>query len=227
MPKTSNTDLLKELSALKSTYPWIMLVEFDTDLGDYTYMCSNTEEVIWDSETWKPYPFVVGQVKSTSTGQLPKSSLAFFNTTEFNRAVPARVIGEDVTIYFLNLEHKGDFNRDTYPLQFSFKVLSVSINTAITLSLGAPNYLITKIPAKRYVRDYCNFTFNGEHCWVSDSLLTTLRSADSSLPTTCDKSYLLCKRYWDSGITNNVPNIPPYIGYGGFPTIDKGDINYD
>jgi len=232
MPKTNDTNLLKELTDLRSTYPWIMLVELSStedtiDFGNFSRLCSNTEEISWDGETWNPYPFVVGQVKSTSTGSLPKSSISFFNTTEFTRKVTPQVLGCDATVYFLNIKHKSEFTQDTYPIQFSFKVVGVTINEAVSFTLGAPNYLITKIPAKKYVRDYCNFTFLGEHCWLTGEAFTALRNADSSLPTVCNKSYPRCKQFWQSGTINLPEQTPPYIGFGGFPTIDKGDINYD
>jgi len=229
MPKTTDINLLEELTTLRSTYPWIMLIEFEKDFGTFTRCACNNENVSWNGEEWFAYPFKLAALSQTSTGSLSSTNVSFFNTLEISRRLSSSVIGSGLTLYFLNMKYKDNYQvKEDYPLQFSYKVIGASISDYVTLRLGASNYLLTKIPSKKYVRDFCNFLFLGEHCWLKPDTFTSLKEKDTeeTLPVECNKSYQTCKKYWEFGLLNQPDVTPKYIGFGGFPTIDRGDISY-
>jgi hypothetical protein len=117
-----------------------------------------------------------------------------------------------------NSSGQFQYNINNYPLQFKFTVVDGTIGEKIQLTLGSANYLATSIPAKTYFRDFCQFDFLGEFCWMKDV---------PNLPAdiACDKTYETCARH-KKAYENSLPSIMRGIRYGGFPALDKGTIRY-
>ena len=251
MPKIDNTltltaheqTLLEEMNNLRSVYPWVICLEF-LNTSAISNLASNTEDVVWDSTTFSAFPFKIDRVPSTSSGTFPTTSISMFNTLSVAKLINDNngFIGEDVSLYFLNMKVTDDFTKDNYPYRFNFRITGCVIGQYIQFQLGTPNYLKTYLPNKSYIREYCPFVFKGEHCWMRDfsdlfaaydSLHPDCDSLDPAvidcLAIDCDKSYAQCKIYWQNAkdlqpdLTNTVPiGIP----FGGYPTVAKGDLKY-
>jgi len=248
--------LIEEIHKVRSLYPWVWCIEFkDADIiNDIPqYLVSNTEMINWDGKDFLVFPFHIDRIPTTSTGQFPSTNLVTFNTYELVQTIERHngFVGANVVLYILNTKILKQFSNDPsmttdlfnltdYPYKFPFKIKNTTISgSTISFNLGAPNYMLNKIPAKQYVRDFCNFTFKGEHCWmkgIADEVLT----ADAKLSTSflsdpkyldCQKTYQFCKMYWRSATLSEAQDLIPYnipkgIPYGGFPTVAKGDLNY-
>lgn len=236
MPKIDNSvtltteekQLLEEMNNLRSVYPWVICLEF-VNTSAIDNFASNTEDVTWDSTTFSAFPFKVDRIPSSSTGTFPTTNISLFNTRSIAKLINDNngFIGEDVSLYFLNLKVLSDFTKDNYPYKFNFRITGCAINQYIQLQLGTPNYLKTYLPNKTYVREYCSFIFKGEHCWMRN--FEDLFVEDPALDTDCDKSYAQCKAYWQSAVDleNDLINtIPIGIPFGGYPTVAKGDLKY-
>ena len=245
-------DLVNELNKLRSIYPWVWAIEFLSQpvIDDgFDFLVSNTEEITWDSKTFKVFPFHVDRIPSTSTGEFPSTRLNTFNTYRLVQTLERHngFMGVNLLLYFLNVKILQQFNndsdkftRETYPYKFPFRIKGCAVGgNNIVFDLGAPNYLINKIPNRTYIRDYCPFTFKGEFCWMRD-IADDIFNADANLDTPllsdakyqdCQKSYAFCKQYWQSATLSkdkglHSHSIPPGVAFGGYPTVAKGDLTY-
>ena len=233
------TLLLEEMNKLRSFHPWVVCLEFtDSDLiaEGLQYLVANTEDIEWDSKTWSPFPFKIDRIPSTSTGAFPVTKLSIFNTLEIVKLLEDYngFVGKSVSIYFLNTlpDVLTNYTTTTYPYKYNFKVRAASVSQYITLELGSPNYLLSKIPARSYIRDYCSFLYLGEYCWMKDfEDLMDIPDLDAEIYTECNKNYEECKLYFnnvctqiDAGTLSGTK--PNCIAFGGYPTIARGDLNY-
>jgi phage-related protein len=245
-------DILEELNKLRSIYPWVWCVEFlDQEVIDdgFQYLVANTEDLTWDNKVFKVFPFNVDKIPATTTGKFPSTKLQMFNTYKLVQTIERHngFVGVNLILYFLNAKILEQFNNnedkytpETYPYKFPFKVRSSSVSgNTILFDLGAPNYLISYLPSRQYVRDFCPFIFKGEFCWMHE-IADDIFTADAQLETPllsdskyqdCQKSYLFCRQYWRSATLSkdaglHTHDIPPGIAFGGFPTVGKGDLKY-
>jgi len=248
--ESRETTLFKELQNIRSVFPWMWCVEFLDEVREIQRVVANTEAVEWDGVTFQPYPFHVDKIPSTSTGEFPTTRLAFFNTSSLVHAIENGngYINKNLVLYILNARtlkqfnggNVDDYTRNEYPYQFLFKVKGASINNdIILLDLGTPGYLNSKLPARLYIRDFCPFTFQGEHCWLQGifddikqaDLASGLNMLSDPKYNDCMKLYEFCKQYWKSATLTKEKGyhsheLPKGVAFGGYPTVARGDLNY-
>jgi len=102
-----------------------------------------------------------------------------------------------------------------YPLRFVYTVIKTNVSKqTIDLTLGVPNYFQLPFPARLYRRDWCDFAYKGDLCWMKD--YTVISETDG-----CNHTYANCKaHHLDQG--------SPHRGvrFGGFPNLGKGSYRY-
>lgn len=227
--------LIKEKNAISSAAPWLIALYINpgagTDLAGYEYIVADTETLDWlDADnnpvTFQMYPFTLSGLSLSASAKLPNVTVNLFNSATIAKIVEENncFLGSDVTVFMLNKNALKDtsgsfqYNMENYPLQFQFTVTNGTIGQKITLTLGSANYLVNAIPAKQYFRDFCQYDFLGEFCWMKDV---------PNLPSdiACDKTYETCAKF-KKAHEDSLPTPMKGLRYGGFPALDKGTIRY-
>lgn len=189
-----------EKNKVSSTGAWLILLEFDFD-GDTVRLCSNTEDVTWDSETWTAFPFKLDAVQENNEGEIPNVVIYVGNQS---RAIQGYVedanggVDTTVTLRVVHSEHLEEVDPE---IEEEFTVLSCKCTeewAAFTLGGGYPTR--RRFPARRYMTNFCPFEFKGVECGYS--------GGDS----TCDHTLTDCRTKGNSDRFGGFPSIP----MGGF-----------
>jgi phage-related protein len=201
--RTLPIELLMEKNLLSSTHPWLILLDVAYDNGaGIIRIVRNTEDVVFQGNTYTAFPFDIDVDKQSAKGEIPSVQLRVNNAT---RAIQAYLedyeglVGETVTLYLVNMEY---LTVSYAELTFSFEILNCSTNVQwVSFTLGLPNPLSRRFPLYRYI-DRCRYVsnFKGVECKYA--------GADPS----CKGTLADCQSKSNSG------------NYGGFPGLSSGGL---
>ena len=230
--------LIKEKNRLGSTKPWLTALHIDTgvtsNLGAYEYIVADVDPFLWKDDdgndvTFQMYPFKLGGLSIQTAGKLPNVTVNLFNTASVARIVEDNncFLGSTVRVFMINEKGIKDsggnflYTMKDYPLQYIFTVTDGRIGKDITLTLGSANYLTKTIPSKQYFREFCQFNYRGEFCWMRNVPIGQIRPEDSN----CDKTWPQCVKYYER-YSDLLQNKNEGVRYGGFPMLEKGTVTY-
>ncbi len=154
-----------EKNKLASDAPFLILLKIEhSKLESPIYLARNTEDVVWNKQTYVRFPFDIGTV--TSDGQtIPTVDLTISNCggliqsylQEYNGLADAKV-----TLY---LVHENLLDRTDALMTIEFSVNSVSYDEQwITFKLGCSPELYYKFPLNCYMVNYCPYRFKDIRC---------------------------------------------------------------
>lgn len=183
--------------------PWLPLVTITMPAPDTTVfrLVPNTEDVVFQSNTFTAFPVQIDLPKETAKGEIPTLTLRLSNVT---RVVQGHLevlnggIGATVELVIVNTAHLSE---DYAELTLTFDVLSAECTPQwVSLKCGPANPMRRRFPLYRYIARYCNWQFKGVECGYTGS------------DTICRRSYDACKS------KGNLPR------FGGFPGLDAGGL---
>jgi lambda family phage minor tail protein L len=145
------------------TAPWFVLLDIypnKADLSVVLRVVRNTDDVIWQGNTYVAFNFSIQSIEENSNGQLPNVTIQVSNV---NRAVQGQLepysggIGAKVV---LTVVQSADLAGDPVQ-QFTWTILEASATDQwVTFTLGAPNPLRRAFPNGQYVKNHCGVRFN-------------------------------------------------------------------
>ncbi len=192
-----------EKNKLESDGAWITLLEINIRPGLIIRLCRNTDDIVWNGDTWTAFPFQLDAPKQSGSGELPRFAVRVSNIT---RAVEGYLeqegggVGATVRMLVVMSNH---LNLTAAELDEEFSVQSTSYDQDwVTFTLSGATNLFRRVPERRFLKNFCHFQYKGAEC-----------RASSGLPT-CDKSLSACKA------RNNA------VRFGGEPAIPLGGL-YD
>lgn len=162
--KTLDADLIVEKNQLYSSNPWIALLSVDVDGSETWRLAAYPEDVTWNGETWTAFPIYLEQIAEAASGRLDGLNVHVANV---NQVVSAYVengnlLGNDVTIYFVNKAHLAvTSDIPTY----TYRINRISTTETVALfELGHNDLISLQWPWQRFVRDRCRFRYKGTRC---------------------------------------------------------------
>ena len=221
---TSNA--VMEFNKLNSKNPILILSELTFGTPAVTYYFINNEDALdWGGNTYNPLPFTFDVIPGKTADTLPEVRLDIMNLTSMLQYLDENdgLIGCNVVLFIVYATEsagvwsiEGTRSND-YPLRFSYTIKKITVTkTTIQCTLGVPNYFQLPFPARLYRRDWCDFAYKGDLCWMNGR--TVVSEAD-----TCDHSYSNCKTHH----LDQVAASPPLgVPFGGFPNLGKGSYRY-
>ena len=227
--KTLSNAAVTEFNSLNSRRPILLLAELDITIsGTKTthYLVNNNEDIVWGSNTYSAFPFTFDVIPSKSADTLPEVNLEMMNLSgmlEYLESADSKgLIGYRVVLYIVYATETAgvwaintdDLPYADYPLRYAYIITKTSVSkTAISMTLGVPNYFQRPFPARLYRRDWCDFAYKGDLCWMKDYT--------PAITDSCDHSYTNCKLHHASQSLS-------YTGvrFGGFPNLGKGSYKY-
>ncbi len=219
-----------EFNKLNSKNPILLLLELsyddNNDGTDETYYFINNEDSLsWGGNTYNPLPFAFDVIPGKSADTLPEVQLEVMNLTTMLEVLNDNdgLINCDVTLYIVYATESagvwsiaGTYATD-YPLRFTYTIKKTQVSkTTIRFTLRVPNYFQLPFPARLYRRDWCDFLYRGDRCWMKDRTVV-------SESNTCDNSYANCKAHKEDQVAASPPLGVPF---GGFPNLGKGSYRY-
>lgn len=161
--------LILEKNKLASAEPWLLLLRLtltETPLA-YLYLVRNTDNVVYDGQTYTAFPFEIGDFKQSNAGEIPSISLRVCNIMQsLQSEIEAYdgLVGRTVTFYLVHNAHLTD-GTSYATLTWTFNITGCSVTWEwITFTLSAPNPLRRRFPLYRYMPNSCPWIFKSVEC---------------------------------------------------------------
>jgi len=238
MSKNLTATLIQQKNKIDTRNPWLVALDIVTNKDPVNfqeeYLVNNNEPLVWGNTTYEPAPFKLGTLPAKSSGELPTIDISLFNTLELAQFLNAHdgLIDHPVSIYLVYAtqditsgvwsiaEDKVD-----YPLKHSYVITECTITRdVVKFKLGVPNYLKRPFPARLFHKDFCDFMYKGEYCWMRNHQYDENDPEEVKLDV-CNHTYEDCKRHYKFFDMENT-NWKVGIDYGGFPNIGRGSYVY-
>jgi len=221
MAKVFTNSLIAQKNNMNNRQPWLVAAEISVP-GGTEYIVNNNEALEWSGQSYSPFWFNFGTIPGRSTGELPEVAVTVFNTVEMAEYVGENdgLMGYGVIVNLIYATKSGSVwsiaeSSTDYPLRHSFVIIDCRPERdRISFVLGTPNYLRRSCPAGLYHKDWCDFVFQGDYCWMRD--YTAIGIAN-----TCNNTYTNCSAHY-----NDQSRPGSGIGFGGQPNIGKGSYVY-
>lgn len=220
MPDFS-TAATRDLNSLTSNNPWLIFIDLNIP-GDNQHYVLNNENITWNNIDYTASYFELTAIPAKTTEELPEVTLSVLNSAELTSDIEENdgYIGTPLVVYYVFYDKSAPpaqgapiISQADWPLKFSFTLTGCTIKTQmIDFTLGGPNYLQQQFPARLYRRDVCDFKFQGDYCWMKGK---------TPVHTGCNHTLSDCIKHWEE---QNKPN--PWIPFGGFPAVGKGNFRY-
>jgi phage-related protein len=171
---------------------------------DPLYFCANTENIVWDSNTWIATSFDIDEIGENTSGDAPSFNIKVSNV---NRLMESYIVQYDqwlklnshaaieVTLYIVNTHNLGSAVAE---FEYTADVLSYTADAVwVTFELGSSNLLNFVFPKDVYTANSCRWIFKSDECGYSGP------------EGTCRKTLSACTEYGNES------------RFGAFPSIDS------
>ncbi|MCX7779606.1 MAG: DUF1833 family protein [Negativicutes bacterium] len=193
-----------EKNKLSSDGAWLVLLEIAIGTT-IIRICRNTEDIIWNGQTWIAFPFELEDVSEDSKGELPQVTVKVSNvlrTIQRYLEESNGGIGASVTLRVVHSEHLDLTDPE---IEETFTVVATKTDTQwVYFILGGDDPSRRRVPERRYLKDFCPFTYGGIECGVSAAVKATYPA--------CNKTLAHCRQRGNS------------VRFGGEPAIPAGGI---
>jgi lambda family phage minor tail protein L len=178
-----------------STYITLLEIHIRPDL--ILRVCTNTDDISWNGETWVAFPFELDSFQQTSGEEFPRLTVRVSNVTRAVEGYLEQVgggVGATVKIMVVMSAHL----EETAPIESEeFMVQSTSCDQNwVTFTLSGSANILRRVPERRFLKNWCPFQYKGPECRASSSL------------TTCDKSLKNCQERNNGMRFGGEPGIP-------------------
>jgi lambda family phage minor tail protein L len=175
----------------------IILLEITIRPDIILRLCANTDDIVWNGETWVAFPFELDSMNQTSGKEFQQITIRVSNVT---RAVESYLeqasggVGASVRILVV----MSAYLEETAPLESEeYTVQSTSCDQDwVTFTLSGAVNLLRRVPERRFLKNWCPFQYKGPECL-----------ATSGLPT-CDRSLKACQERNNGERFGGEPGIP-------------------
>lgn len=199
--KSLSEALIFEKNKLATPSAWIVLLEITLTDDTVFRFARNTEDVVFDGNTYTAFPFEIDSIGQHSKGEIPTVRLKISNVTQLIQPYLETLdggIGSTVKVIVVNSAHLSE----TYTeLEMTFDVIACNSTAQwVTFTLGAPNPLRQRFPLDQYIAMHCRWRFKSIEC------------AYSGGETDCNRTFKRCREL------NNT------VRYGGFIGMRSGTV---
>jgi lambda family phage minor tail protein L len=221
MTRELTPQLTEEAGKLRSASPWIWLLEVEVPTSPPTRyrFAANPEAIVFDGQTYSPFPMRVGEVRQSADGDIPTIEVTIDNA--------ALVIGHAVDQYDgltgqpakLILVNAADLGNPASRIEESGEVQSVSVSArSVQVQLSAFSLYRLRIPASRYVSRGCRWQFASAECGYE--IPSGATNAVGGGFNFCRKSLAACRERGEDEEARTVDVLHPKR-FGGAPGIPR------
>jgi lambda family phage minor tail protein L len=144
MPLEGSDELKEQKNLLEQKDPWVFLFELQLDESDWEYYTNHVEPVVWNGQTWNPFPLGISGLRVSSKGEVPTAQVTVGNVggflTDYLR-LNNGLSGKQGNLYEVNLFKLDDPVATVIPEKFMIVGASSKENAVVfTLSLMIDAY---------------------------------------------------------------------------------------
>ena len=161
--------LIQEKNKLSSTYPWLILLDISipSTPASIIYLVRNTDDIVFNGQTYIAFPFTIDATKQNATGQIPTVTLQVSNVT---RALQVYLeaykglVGQSIIMRVVNANYLTENYVD---LTFTFEILDCTSTVEwVSFTLGSTSSLTRRFPLYIYLAGMCRYAvyFKGVEC---------------------------------------------------------------
>ena len=190
-----------EKNKIESGAAWLILLEVHVSPSIILRLVRNTEDIVWNSQTWTAFPFEFDPPKQTSAGELPNFQLRVSNITRTVEGYLEQAGGGVGATVRVMVVLSSNLTNPNPELDEEFSVQSTSYDTQwVTFTLSGAVDLFRRVPLRRFLKNFCPYKYKGPEC-----------KAQSNYQS-CDKSLGACRLRGNE------------VRFGGEPAIPQGGI---
>ena len=186
-----------EKNKIEGDNVWLILLEVEISPSIILRLVRNTEDIVWNGETWTAFPFEFDAPKQTSVGELPNFQIRVSNITRTVEGYLEQAdggVGASVRIMVVMSKHLDI----THPeIDEEFSVQSTSYDAEwVTFTLSGAVNLFRRVPLRRFLKNFCPYKYKGPECKAQSGYMT------------CDKSLAACRARGNEARFGGEPAIP-------------------
>jgi hypothetical protein len=182
-----------ERHKLASGEPWVMLMCLQwpgsadpTAAQQYIYLARYDEPVVFDAadgrgpQTYQPFNFDLGDLKTSSNGQVPELEVKVSNVMRILQTTLEQysgVVGGNLTLYGVNLANPT--GEPDLTLSFTVKQ-TISDAKLVTFKLGASSPLRRLFPIWMYRPNFCAWSYKSAQCGYTGPMPTCSHTIDGA-----------------------------------------------
>jgi len=153
---------------------WLILLEIDTPaLDEPLKLVRNTEDIVWDSETWTAFPFELAESKQSSDGMIQSIALRVSNVLrQIEKYVNEADGGTDTTVT-LRVVYSEELALDAV-IEEIFKVGKIRCtNDWVIFELQPDSFFTQLFPRDLFSRTSCKKKFKGRECGYTGTIYSS------------------------------------------------------
>ena len=170
-----------------------MLYETEFGIAEIQYLAEYDADVLFNTHTYLKAPITHEMLSINASGEISAVNVKISNV---NRAIWAYVMandafrGEKVTLRLVFADHLDDPDAHMdwiyYVDSANFDESTQEANFLLTTKLDLFN---VEIPARKFDRYWCKWTYKEEGCWIWNGSIYVAPTAFTNEVTDCDLSY--------------------------------------
>lgn len=163
--KTLPANLILEKNKLATPSAWLILLKITVPDGTVLRFVNNTEDIVYQGNTYTAINFNIEPTKSSGTGQIPTVSLSISNVTRIIQAYLESLDGAVDSEVLITVVNSAYLAENYAELEMLFSVLATTANAQFVIfTLGAPNPLRKRFPPYQFIGNHCNWKFLSAEC---------------------------------------------------------------
>lgn len=175
--KNLPANLIIEKNRIASQNAWLVLLDITLTDNTRFYLVKNTENIIFNRQTYYAINFEIEPTKHSGRGEIPTVTLRVSNVLRILQAHLERLtggVGSSIKVTVVNSAH---LNENYAELEMTFDVIATIADAQwVTFTLGAPNPLRRRFPLYRYIADHCAWQFRSRECNYTGAAVTCRRT---------------------------------------------------
>lgn len=221
MTRQLTASLTAEAGKLRTLNPWVALLEVEVPTSPATRyrLAANPEPIVFNGQTYSPFPFTIGEIRTTGEGDIPVIDVTVQNASlVIGHAIDEYdgLTGQPARVLFVNT---ADLLNPASVIAEDATIQNASVSAdAVTFTLSAYSLYQLPIPAQRYVARGCRWVFGSAECgYVIPTGATNTVGGGFNL---CRKSLAQCRERGADEAARSVTVLHPKR-FGGFPGIPR------
>lgn len=179
--RTLTSALKTEKNKLASASAWLTLVQVEINATTTIYLVANPASIVFDGNTYSPFPLELRTVASDSRGGLPDVEILVSNVDQqISTYVEANDLrGKRMRLIGVNSDNLADPAATVFDEQYEISEILVS-EEVVTFRIGHSRLLEQRFPARRFLRDNCQWLYKGTECGYVGALATCDKQLEGS-----------------------------------------------
>jgi len=171
--KSLHANLVVAKNDLDSASAWLVLLDVVVNSSTTLYLTPNPASVSFDSQTYSPFALALAPVSSDSRGGLPDVEVTVQNVTQaISGYVEANDMrGQRVRLRVVHSDNLADPTRTAFDESYEITEIFVT-EQAVSFRLGHLRLLEQRFPARRFLRDNCQWVYKDSSCGYAGALAT-------------------------------------------------------